>query len=86
MEVIVAHGSGGGFGLLAFVPVGLLLAIGLVLMFSPIVSQAGRPSPPEVDEDDLAFRVLGEEEARELRKRARRRRAVRRRARLGERR
>jgi hypothetical protein len=85
MEVIVAHGSGGGLGLLAFAPVGLLLLVGLVLMFSPVVSQVGRPPPPEVDDDDLA-RLLGEEEAREVRKRARRRRAVRRRARPGERR
>ncbi len=86
MEVIIAHGAGGGLGLLAFAPVGLLLLVGLVLMFSPVISQVGRPTPPEVDEDDDLARLLGEEEAREVRKRARRRRAVRRRARLGERR
>ncbi len=78
MEVVIAHGSGGGLGLLAFFPVGLLLLVGLVLMFSPIVSQTGRPVREE-DEDDLANRVLGEEEAREFHRRARRQRAVRRR-------
>src|SRR6266540_4236701 len=76
MEVVIAHGSGGGLGLLAFFPVGLLLLVGLVLMFSPIVSQTGRPVR---EEDDLANRVLGEEEAREFHRRARRQRAVRRR-------
>ncbi len=79
MEVVIAHGSGGGLGLLAFFPAGLLLLIGLVLMISPVVSQTGRPVVREEDEDDLASRVLGEEEALELRRRARRRRAVRRR-------
>lgn len=78
MEVIIAHGSGGGLGLLAFLPAGLLLLVGLVLMLSPVVSQAGRPAREE-DEDDLANRLLGEEEALELRRRARRRRAVHRR-------
>lgn len=80
MHAIVAHGPGGGLGLLAFVPVGFLLLVGLVLMISPVVSEIGRPSPKE-DEDDLANRVLGEEGARELRRRARRKRAVRRRTR-----
>ncbi|HEX8862304.1 MAG TPA: hypothetical protein VGC06_25065 [Actinomycetes bacterium] len=80
MQVIVAHGPGGGLGLLAFVPVGFLLLVGLVLMFSPVVSQSGRPVPKE-DEDDLANQLLGEEGARELRRRARRKRAVRRRTR-----
>jgi hypothetical protein len=80
MEVIVAHGPGGGLGLLAFLPAGLLLLVGLVLMLSPVVSQAGRPVREE-DEDDLANRLLGEEEARELRRRARRKRATRRRTR-----
>jgi hypothetical protein len=77
MEVI-AHNAGGGLGLLAFLPAGLLLLVGLVLMISPVVSQTGRPVREE-DEDDLANRLLGEEEARELRRRARRRRALRRR-------
>jgi hypothetical protein len=79
MQVIVAHGPGGGLGLLAFVPVGFLLLVGLVVMFSPVVSQSGRPVSKE-DEEDLANRLLGEEGARELRRRARRKRAVRRRA------
>jgi hypothetical protein len=79
MEVIIAHGSGGGLGLLAFLPAGLLLLVGLVLMLSPVVSQTGRPVVREEDEDDLANRLLGEEEAQRLRKQARRRRAVRRR-------
>lgn len=78
MHAIVAHGPGGAFGLLAFVPVGFLLLIGLVLMISPVVSEIGRPSPKE-DEDDLANQVLGKEGARDMRRRARRRRAVRRR-------
>lgn len=77
MHAIVAHDAGGGLGLLAFVPVGFLLLVGLVLMISPVVSEIGRPTPKE-DEDDLANQVLGEEGARELRRRARRRRAVRR--------
>ncbi len=82
MEVIIAHGSGGGLGILAFFPVGLLLLVGLVLMFSPIVSQTSSPVREE-DEDDVANRVLGEEEAREWRRRARRKRAVVRRRMLG---
>jgi hypothetical protein len=79
MEVIIAHGSGGGLGLLAFFPAGLLLLLGLVLILSPVASQNGRPVVREEDEDDLASRLLGEEQARELRRRGRRRRAVRRR-------
>jgi hypothetical protein len=78
MEVIIAHGSGGALGLLAFLPVGLLLLVGLVLMLSPVASQTDRPVR-EKDEDDLANRLLGEEEAQMLRKHGRRRRAVRRR-------
>jgi hypothetical protein len=77
MEVVIAHG-GGGLGILAFFPAGLLLLVGLVLVFSPIASQSGQPVREE-DEDDLANRLLGEEEAREFRRRSRRRRAVRRR-------
>jgi hypothetical protein len=80
MHAFVAHGPGGGLGLLAFLPVGFLLLVGLVLMISPVVSEIGRPAPKE-DEDDLANQVLGEDEARELRRRARRKRAVRRRSR-----
>ena len=79
MEVVIAHGSGGGLGILAFFPAGLLLLVGLVLVFSPIATQSGRPVQQE-DEDDLANRLLGEEEARDLRRRSRRRRAVRRRS------
>lgn len=78
MEVILAHGSGGGLGLLALFPAGLLLLVGLVVMLSPVVSQVGRPVREE-DEDDLAHRLLGEEEARELHRQSRRRRAMRRR-------
>jgi hypothetical protein len=77
MEVVIAH-AGGALGLLAFLPAGLLLLVGLVLVFSPIATQSGRPVQQE-DEDDLANRLLGEEEAREFRRRSRRRRAVRRR-------
>jgi hypothetical protein len=79
MEVVIAHGSGGGLGLLAFFPAGLILLVGLVLVFSPIATQSGRPVQQE-DEDDLANRLLGKEEALELRRRSRRRRAVRRRS------
>jgi hypothetical protein len=78
MEVVIAHGAGGGLGILAFFPAGLLLLVGLVLVFSPIATQSGQPVREE-DEDDLANRLLGDEEARDLRRRSRRRRAVRRR-------
>jgi hypothetical protein len=82
LALVVAHGggadSGAGF-LLLVLPTGLILLSGLLLIFGPIVNQAGQP-PPRRDQDDLASRVLGEDEARELRATARRQRALRRRA------
>jgi hypothetical protein len=77
MEVIIAHGSGGGLGILAFFPAGLLLLVGLVLILRPVVSESGRGVADET-EDELD-RVLGKEQARDVRRQARRRRAVRRR-------
>ena len=77
MEVIIAHGSGGGLGILAFLPAGLLLLVGLVLILSPVVSASDR-SVHEESEDELD-RLLGKEQARDVRRQARRKRAVRRR-------
>ena len=79
MTAILAHmAGGGGWALVAFAPAGLLLVIGLLVMIRPVVDELGRPTQAE-DPDDLAYQLLGEEEAREWRRQARRRRAVRRR-------
>ena len=85
MTTILAHmGGGDSLALLAFVPAGLLLLVGLLVMIRPVVDGVSRPVQEE-DPDDLAIQVLGEEEAREWRRQARRRRAVRRRAAAGDR-
>jgi len=80
-ELILAH-AGGGDGalfLLLFLPAGAMLLIGLLLVFLPLtISPFDQPTPG--DEDDLANRLLGEEEARRLRSQGRRRRGLRRRA------
>ena len=79
MTAILAHmAGGGGWALLAFAPAGLFLVIGLLVMIRPVVDGVGKPVQEE-DPDDLAYQLLGEEEAREWRRQARRRRAVRRR-------
>ncbi len=84
MSLVLAHaGSDGGGFLLLFLPVGGMLVVGLLLVFLPVTaSQFDRADPDAEGEDgeDLARRLLGEEEARQLHARGRRRRAMRRRA------
>ncbi len=80
-NLVLAHaGSDGGAVLLLFLPAGGMLLVGLLLVFLPLTaSQFDRPDP-DPDDEDLARRLLGEEEARQLHARGRRRRAMRRRA------
>jgi hypothetical protein len=78
-QLILAHAgdADGALVLLLFVPAGVMLLIGLLLVFLPLtVSPYDQPS---VREEDLADRLLGEEEARRLRSQGRRRRGMRRR-------
>jgi hypothetical protein len=75
---MLAHAAdASGWGMLAFIPVGFLLLVGLFLVLRPVVT--GIVGTEEQEEaDDLASQLLGADEARELRRKARRRRALRR--------
>jgi hypothetical protein len=75
--VILARGGG---SILYFLPTLVFLVLGLLFIFGSNRFQDGQPAPREGQEDDLAAKVLGDEEAQELHRRARRRRALRRRA------
>jgi hypothetical protein len=78
-QAILAH-AGGGDGalfLLLFLPAGAMLLAGLLLVFLPLTASPFDQAAAR-DEDDLAERLLGEEEARRLRSQGRRRRSLRR--------
>jgi hypothetical protein len=79
-QLILAHAgdTDGALFLLLFAPAGLMLLVGLLLVFLPLTSSPFDQPPPR--EEDLADRLLGEEEARRLRSQGRRRRGLRRRA------
>jgi hypothetical protein len=79
-QLILAHAgdTDGALFLLLFAPAGLMLLVGLLLVFLPLTASPFDRPPPR--EEDLADRVLGEEEARRLRSQGRRRRGLRRRA------
>jgi hypothetical protein len=78
LAMILAHAGGedGTLFLLAFAPVGVILLIGFVIVLRPVVNSMGQPQPRE---EDLADRLLGEEEAQRVRSQNRRRRGIRRR-------
>ncbi len=78
LAMILAHAGGddGMLFLLAFAPVGVILLVGFVIVLRPVVTSMGQP---EERKEDLADRLLGEEEARRVRSQARRRRGMRRR-------
>lgn len=80
LAMILAHAGGedGTLFLLAFAPVGVILLVGFVIVLRPVVNAIGQPQPRE-REEDLADRLLGEEEAERVRSQGRRRRGVRRR-------
>ena len=72
---MLAHAAdASGWGMLAFIPVGFLLLVGLIIVLRPVVT--GIAGTEEREEDDLASQLLGADAARELRRKARRRRAV----------
>jgi hypothetical protein len=80
LGLLLGHASmddGGIFVLL--LPTGLLLLVGLLVIFHPRFAPRDQPGPRPEDEEDLAATLLGADEAQEMRKRARRQRAVRRR-------
>ena len=78
MTVIVLARGGGS--ILYLLPTLAFLMLGILFIFGSNRFRGGQSPPREGQEDDLAAKVLGEEEARELHRRARRRRALRRRA------
>jgi hypothetical protein len=80
LAMILAHAGGddGTLFLLAFAPVGVILLVGFVIVLRPVVNSIGQPQPVK-REEDLADRLLGEEEAQRMRSRSRRRRGIRRR-------
>lgn len=80
--LLLSEGGLGAAGLLLILPGVLLLLVGFVFVLRPIISDADRPDrgPREEGKEDVASKLLGEEEAQELRKQVRRRRAVRRHA------
>jgi hypothetical protein len=69
----------GGGSILYFLPTLAFLLLGILFIFRANRLQSGQSPPHEGQEDDLAAKVLGDEEAQELHRRARRRRALRRR-------
>lgn len=74
---MLAHAAdASGWGMLAFIPVGFLLLVGMILVLRPVVSGITGTEEPQEEADDLAAQLLGPDEARELRRKARRRRAV----------
>jgi hypothetical protein len=75
--VILAWGGG---SILYFLPTLAFLMLGLLFIFGSNRFHGGQSAPREGQEDDLAAKVLGDEEGQELHRRARRRRALRRRA------
>jgi hypothetical protein len=77
MAVVIALGGG---SILYFLPTLAFLVLGILFIFGSNRFQGGRSSPREGQDDDLAAKVLGDEEAQELHRRARRRRALRGRA------
>ncbi len=80
MHAILAHGgdTDGALFLLLFIPAGAMLLGGLLLVFLPLTASPF-DQPAARDQDDLAARVLGDEEARRVRSQGRRRRSLRRR-------
>jgi hypothetical protein len=77
MAVVLARG---GESILYFLPTLAFLVLGILFIFGANRSRSGRSAPREGQEDDLAAKVLGDEEAQELHRRTRRERALRRRA------
>jgi hypothetical protein len=74
--IVLARGGG---SILYFLPTLAFLVLGMLFILR-INRLPGDQSPPrEGQEDDLAAKVLGDEEAQELHRRARRKRALRRR-------
>jgi hypothetical protein len=71
----------GGGSILYLLPTLAILLLGILFIFGANRFHRDRSTPPEGQEDDLAAKVLGDEEARELHRRARRRRALARRRR-----
>ncbi len=70
--IVLARGGG---SILYFLPTLAFLLLGMLF----ILRANRQPPPREGQEDDLAAKVLGDEEAQELHRRARRKRALRRR-------
>lgn len=79
-----SHGGGDarlGKGIhLYFLSTLAFLVLGILFIFGSNRFQGGQSAPREGQDDGLAAKVLGEEEAQELHRRARRRRALRQRA------
>lgn len=77
--VWLAHGGAADAGpvLIMLVPAGILYGIGLILCLSPVISAMGQP--PKSESEKLATEMLGEEEAKEQARKARRLRSLHRR-------
>ena len=77
--VWLAHGGVQDAGpvLIMLVPAGLLYGIGLVLCLSPVISAMNKP--PKSEAEELAAKVVGDEEAKEQVRHSRRVRSLRRR-------
>jgi hypothetical protein len=74
--IVLARGGG---SILYFLPTLAFLVLGLLFILRVNRMPGGQSPPREGQEDDLAAKVLGDEEAQELHRRARRKRALRRR-------
>jgi hypothetical protein len=76
--VVTVLARGGG-SILYFLPTLAFLVLGILFIFRANRFQSSQSPPREGQEDDLAAKVLGDEEAQQLHRRARRKRALRRR-------
>jgi hypothetical protein len=77
--VWLAHGGVQDAGpvLIMLVPAGILYGIGLILCLSPVISAMNKP--PKSEAEELAAKMLGDDEAKEQVRRSRRLRSIRRR-------
>jgi hypothetical protein len=63
---MLAHaGDAGGYGMLAFFPVGLLLLVGLILVLRPTVTSSSVENAEDEDSDDRPARDAGPEQEQE---------------------
>ena len=62
--------------IILFLPGALVILLGFLFVFLPLITEMNKPKPVEPDPDDVAVKLLGSERAHEYRRQVRRRQAV----------